>query len=181
MCGLEDTVGSEDVPAWTPRSVTLPPADPCAVAAPESTAAGVRARGGPAGGQIPQLHFTDSKVPLDYVKVFEDRKMQAAGLSPTLLNLGAATVPTSEAYVGTPRTTRSLTNPKGSPCLHPPHSVNLQLDCFTCLDSRFFLKIIYLFIHERLRERGETQTEGEAGSMQGARCRTRSRDPGVTP
>ena len=46
----------------------------------------------------------------------------------------------------------------------------------------FFLNI--LFIHERHRERereAETQAEGEAGSMQGAWCGTRSRDPGVTP
>ena len=39
-----------------------------------------------------------------------------------------------------------------------------------------FLKdIIYLFIHNRHRERGreaETQAEGEAGSMQGLRCGT---------
>ena len=35
---------------------------------------------------------------------------------------------------------------------------------------------------EREREReAETQAEGEAGSLQGARCRTRSQDPGVTP
>ena len=35
----------------------------------------------------------------------------------------------------------------------------------------YFLKI--LLIHERHREReAETQAEGEAGSMQGARCRT---------
>ena len=43
----------------------------------------------------------------------------------------------------------------------------------------FFLRF-YLFIHERERE-AETQAEGEAGSMQGAQCRTRSQDPGVTP
>ena len=37
---------------------------------------------------------------------------------------------------------------------------------------------------ERERERegeAETQAQGEAGSMQGARRRTQSRDPGVTP
>ena len=33
---------------------------------------------------------------------------------------------------------------------------------------------------EREREAG-TQVEGEAGSLQGAPCGTRSRDPGVTP
>ena len=38
----------------------------------------------------------------------------------------------------------------------------------------------YLFIHERHREgETETQAEGEAGSLQGARCGTRSQDPGV--
>ena len=42
----------------------------------------------------------------------------------------------------------------------------------------FFLKT-YLFIHERHRLREtEIQAEGEAGSSQGARCRTRSRIPG---
>ena len=43
----------------------------------------------------------------------------------------------------------------------------------------FFLRF-YLFIHERQRE-AETQAEGEAGSMQGARCGTRSWIPGSHP
>ena len=44
----------------------------------------------------------------------------------------------------------------------------------------FFLKIFYLFIHKRQGEREpETQAEGEAGSMQGAWCGTRSQDPGI--
>ena len=39
----------------------------------------------------------------------------------------------------------------------------------------------YLFIH-RHRERGaETQTEGEAGSTQGARCGTQTGSPGLHP
>ena len=43
--------------------------------------------------------------------------------------------------------------------------------------------LFYLFIHER-REREtetETQAEGDAGSMQGARCGTRSRVSRITP
>ena len=44
----------------------------------------------------------------------------------------------------------------------------------------FFKDFIYLFMRDTERE-AETQAEGEAGSMQGARCRTRSQDPGVTP
>ena len=53
--------------------------------------------------------------------------------------------------------------------------------------SFLFLKIfINLFMRdththtERERE-AETQAEGEAGSMQGARCGTRSQDPGIMP
>ena len=43
----------------------------------------------------------------------------------------------------------------------------------------FFKDFIYLFIGT---ERGaETQTEGEAGSMQGARCGTQSRVSRITP
>ena len=38
---------------------------------------------------------------------------------------------------------------------------------------------LYLFIHERQRG-AETQAEGEAGSLWGARCGTRSMDPGIT-
>ena len=47
----------------------------------------------------------------------------------------------------------------------------------------FFLRFIYLFIRrEREREReAETQAEGEAGSMQGARCGTRSWDSRIMP
>ena len=46
----------------------------------------------------------------------------------------------------------------------------------------FLEKRFYLFIHERHREReAKTQAEGEAGSMQGAQCRTRSRDSRITP
>ena len=41
-------------------------------------------------------------------------------------------------------------------------------------------KKIYLFMIDIERE-AETQAEGEAGSMQGAGCGTRSRDPGITP
>ena len=59
------------------------------------------------------------------------------------------------------------------PVLHP--SSNLWL---------FFLRF-YLLIRERHRERererGRDIEGGEAGSVQGARCRTRSRDPGITP
>ena len=44
----------------------------------------------------------------------------------------------------------------------------------------FFLRLlIYLFM--RPRERGRDTAEGEAGSMQGARRGTRSRDPRVMP
>ena len=47
--------------------------------------------------------------------------------------------------------------------------------------SFYFFKI-YLFIHDRHREReAETQEEGEAGSMRGARCGTRSRDSRIGP
>ena len=43
------------------------------------------------------------------------------------------------------------------------------------MEKSFFL-ISYLFIHDREREReAETQAEGEAGSMQGARGGTQSR------
>ena len=42
-----------------------------------------------------------------------------------------------------------------------------------------FFKIFYLFIHERHRE-AETEAEGEAGSLRGACCGTRSQDPGIT-
>ena len=46
----------------------------------------------------------------------------------------------------------------------------------------FFKDFIYLFMRKRERDgETETQAEGEAGSLRGARCRTRSRDPGVTP
>ena len=46
----------------------------------------------------------------------------------------------------------------------------------------FFFSRFYLFIHERYREREtETQAEGEAGSMQGTRCGTQSRDSRITP
>ena len=45
----------------------------------------------------------------------------------------------------------------------------------------FFKDFIYLFMRDTEREREvETQAEEEAGSMQGARCGTRSRDPGTT-
>ena len=44
----------------------------------------------------------------------------------------------------------------------------------------FFFKRYYLFIHERHTEREvETQAEGEAGSLRGARCETQSQDPGI--
>ena len=48
---------------------------------------------------------------------------------------------------------------------------------FSVTETLFF-KI--LFIHERHRE-AETQSEGEACSLRGARLGARSQDPGVTP
>ena len=44
----------------------------------------------------------------------------------------------------------------------------------------FFKDFIYLFMGDTHTE-AETQAEGEAGSMQGAQCGTRSQDPEVTP
>ena len=46
----------------------------------------------------------------------------------------------------------------------------------------FFFKILFIYSLEtdRVRE-AETQAEGEAGSMQGARCGTRSWDSRITP
>ena len=45
----------------------------------------------------------------------------------------------------------------------------------------FFLRF-YLFIHERNRKReAETQAEGEAVSMQGTQCGTRSLVSRITP
>ena len=77
--------------------------------------------------------------------------------------------------------------------LHINLDVAQQSDCFspglkpTCLQDlvpAFFFFFLYLFIYSRetQRERGaETQAEGEAGSMQGARCGTRSRVSRITP
>ena len=49
-------------------------------------------------------------------------------------------------------------------------------------NSWHLFKIFYLFIHDRQREReAEAQTEGEAGSMPGARCGTRSWDSRIAP
>ena len=46
----------------------------------------------------------------------------------------------------------------------------------------FFKRFIYLFMIDIEREReAETQEEGEAGSMQGARRGTRSRDSRIAP
>ena len=47
---------------------------------------------------------------------------------------------------------------------------------FVLVVKFFFLKKDYLFIHERHTEEteAETQAEEEAGSMEGARCRTPS-------
>ena len=42
----------------------------------------------------------------------------------------------------------------------------------------FFFNILFIYSWETQRER-QTQAEGEAGSLQGARCRTRSQDAGT--
>ena len=44
----------------------------------------------------------------------------------------------------------------------------------------FYLDFIYLFMRDTEKE-AETQAEGEAGSLRGPRCGTRSQDPGITP
>ena len=43
-----------------------------------------------------------------------------------------------------------------------------------------FLRCICLFMRDTGRE-AETQAEGEAGSLWGARCGTRSQEPRITP
>ena len=43
-----------------------------------------------------------------------------------------------------------------------------------------FFKILFIYLLET-QEEAETQAEGEAGSMRGARCGTRSGDPRITP
>ena len=46
----------------------------------------------------------------------------------------------------------------------------------------FFLRFSSIYSWGTQREReAETQADGEAGSIQGARCGTLSQDPGVTP
>ena len=51
---------------------------------------------------------------------------------------------------------------------------------YLSIRNLFFKDFIYLFMRDTERE-AETQAEGEAGSLQGARCRTGSWDPGITP
>ena len=46
----------------------------------------------------------------------------------------------------------------------------------------FFFLRFYLFMRDTEKEReAETQAEGEAGSMQGAQCGTRSLDSSIRP
>ena len=64
--------------------------------------------------------------------------------------------------------------------------IHLLSRCLESISEPFFVFILlffkrfYLFIHERHRE-AETQAEGEAGPMQGARCGTWSWDSRITP
>ena len=77
---------------------------------------------------------------------------------------------------------RQTAQPPRDPPLCTILVIDLSLKLFQNL-KLFFLRF-YLFIHERQRERereAETQAEGEAGSMQGARCGTRSQDSRITP
>ena len=68
--------------------------------------------------------------------------------------------------------------------LHPATGpLSLPVLTYGSLSYFFFIFFKILFIHESHRERereAKTQAEGEAGSLQGARRGTRSRDPGVT-
>ena len=68
-------------------------------------------------------------------------------------------------------------------CLMGPHKFLRFCSLFLIFKNFFFLKIyllIYLFMIDRQRE-AETKAEGEAGSMPGAGCRTRSRDSRIMP
>ena len=49
---------------------------------------------------------------------------------------------------------------------------------FYLLTMELYLLFYYLFMRHTQKET-ETQAEGEAGSMQGAQCGTRSQDPGI--
>ena len=81
-------------------------------------------------------------------------------------------------------------DPGSSPTSGSLHGACFSLCLCLCLSLSVFLKnkkIKYffkkiLFIHETQREReAETQAEGEAGSMQGALCGTRSGVSRITP
>ena len=54
------------------------------------------------------------------------------------------------------------------------------VSCHVTKYAFFFKDFIYSFMRERERE-AETQAKGEAGSMKGARCGTRSWIPGSHP
>ena len=62
------------------------------------------------------------------------------------------------------------------------HWVGFQWCLILLLFCFYFFKDFYLFIHKRhTHTEAETQAEGEAGSMLGARCGTRSQDSRITP
>ena len=59
-------------------------------------------------------------------------------------------------------------------------SVSVVLLFYLFIYFYFFKDLIYLFMRDTERE-AETEAEGEAGSMQGARCRTPSWVPRIRP
>ena len=106
-----------------------------------------------------------------------------------LVHLGKActpegTGPTHACCWGLMHPTHSPTWSEGGPAV-PVHSErdpeSSQGKKNSDLVIYSFLKdFIYLFMRDT--ERGaETQAEGEAGSLRGARCGTWSQDPGITP
>ena len=63
---------------------------------------------------------------------------------------------------------------------HRFQEIHLGCDLIIFFIFYFFKNLIYLFMSDTQRE-AETQVEGEAGSMQEARCGTRSQDMGIMP
>ena len=73
----------------------------------------------------------------------------------------------------------SLPAELGAPCRAPPQDPGITTQaegrCLCCF--LFFKKIFFLYSLRDTETEAETPAEGEAGSLRGARCGTRSQDP----
>ena len=112
---------------------------------------------------------------LKLIKIIYEEPINNIKLNSVILNAFSLRI---DRRVAVATFIQHCTEPRAKGKTKQNKSIKLRKEEIECS----FFKRFYLFIHKRHTQReAETQAEGEAGSIQGARCGTRSQTRGSRP